>query len=92
MGVRVSFLSEPAADTGGPKVAGVTVPGAAVQGSGATGAVFVVRGDNVERRAVRLGAGGKDEVTVLSGLTAGERVVVGDLDKLKDGTKIRVEP
>jgi RND family efflux transporter MFP subunit len=92
MGVRVSFLSEPKADMGGAKVAGVTVPGAAVQGSGATGAVFVVRGDNVERRAVRLGAGGKDEVTVLSGLTAGERVVVGDLDKLKDGTKIRVEP
>jgi hypothetical protein len=62
-----------------------------VQGSGATGTVFVVRGGTVERRAVRLGAGSSDSITVLSGLTAGEVVAVGDFSQLKDGVKIRVE-
>jgi hypothetical protein len=69
----------------------VTLPSNAVQGSGATGAVFVVRGDTVERRAVRLGAGTSDSITILSGLAAGERVAVGDFTLLKDGAKIRVE-
>jgi multidrug efflux pump subunit AcrA (membrane-fusion protein) len=50
-----------------------------------------VHEDTVERRAVRLGAGSSDIVTILSGLNAGERVAAGDLSLLKDGTKIRVE-
>ena len=62
-----------------------------MQGSGATGAVFVAHGDTVERRAVRLGAGSSDSITILSGLAAGERVAVGDFTQLKDGAKIRVE-
>jgi RND family efflux transporter MFP subunit len=95
MGVRVSFLAEPSHEAGskeGGKVAGgVTLPANAVQGSGATGTVFVIRGGIVERRAVRLGAGSSDSITVLSGLTAGEPVAVGDFSQLKDGVKIRVE-
>jgi hypothetical protein len=67
------------------------LPPNAVQGTGTTGTVFVLRGDSVERRAVRLGAGSSDSVTILSGLAAGERVAVGDLSQLKDGAKIRVE-
>ena len=92
MGVRVSFLAEPSPqEPGGKPAGGVTLPGNAVQGSGATGTVFVVHGDTVERRAVRLGAGGSDSITILSGLAAGERVAVGDFTQLKDGAKIRVE-
>ena len=62
-----------------------------MNGSGATGTVFVVHGDTVERRAVRLGAGGSDSITILSGLAAGEQVAVGDFTQLKDGAKIRAE-
>ena len=91
MGVRVSFLADAAQEPGTKPAAGVTLPGNAVQGSGTTGAVFVVRGDTVERRQVRLGAGSGDTITILSGLTAGERVAVGDFTQLKDGAKIRVE-
>jgi RND family efflux transporter MFP subunit len=91
MGVRVSFLDEPGTEPGGKAAAGVTLPANAVQGSGATGTVFVAHGETLERRAVRLGAGVGDSITVLSGLTAGERVAVGDFDQLKDGAKIRVE-
>jgi len=95
MGVRVSFLAEPLHEAGfkerGKVAGGVTLPANAVQGSGVTGTVFVVHGDAVERRAVRLGAGSSDSVTVLSGLAAGESVAVGDFTQLKDGAKIRVE-
>jgi RND family efflux transporter MFP subunit len=91
MGVRVSFLADQSEDHGSKSAGGVTLPSNAVQGSDITGAVFVVHGDKVERRAVRLGAGSGDSVTILSGLTAGERVAVGDFAQLKDGAKIRVE-
>ena len=91
MGVRVSFLADAAQEPGGKPAGGVTLPSAAVQGSGTTGTVFIVRGDTVERRAVRLGAGSSDSITVLSGLNAGERVAIGDFAQLKDGARIRVE-
>jgi RND family efflux transporter MFP subunit len=92
MGVRVSFLADAVAEVqGGRPAGGVNLPGNAVQGSGATGVVFVVHGDTVERRAVRLGAGSGDNMTVLSGVTAGERIAVGDFNLLKDGAKIRAE-
>jgi RND family efflux transporter MFP subunit len=101
MGVRVSFLADAAQpqDPGTKPAGGVNLPANAVQSSGdgaagaggGTGTVFVVHGDTVERRAVRLGAGSSDNATILSGLTAGERVAVGDFTQLKDGAKIRVE-
>ncbi len=91
MGVRVAFLADAAREPGGKAAAAVTLPANAVQGSGTTGAVFVVHGDTVERRAVRLGAGSSDSVTVLAGLAAGERVAVGDFTRLADGAKIRIE-
>jgi RND family efflux transporter MFP subunit len=91
MGVRVSFLDNPAQEPGSKIAAGVTLPVNAVQRSGSTGTVFVAHGDTVEQRAVRLGAGSGDNITVLSGLAAGERVAVGDFAQLKDGAKIRVD-
>ncbi len=91
MGVRVSFLADSPTAPGGKAAAGVTLPSNAVQGSGAAGTVFVAHGDSVERRAVRLGAGSSDSITILSGLSAGDRVAVGDFTQLKDGAKIRVE-
>jgi RND family efflux transporter MFP subunit len=91
MGVRVSFLAESRND-GAQPVSGVSVPVAAVQGSGSTGVVFVVRDSTLERRAVRLGASNSDHVTVASGLAAGEQVAVGDFNGMKDGAKIRIEP
>ena len=97
MGARVAFLSEAAPDTAGapaPKP-GVLVPPDAVQGgsnNSDAGVVYVIRSDDtVERRAVRLGARGSDGQTVLSGLSAGERVAIGDFARLTDGAKIKVE-
>ena len=91
MGVRVSFLA-PVAAAGGEAPAGVSLPVDAVEASGATGVVFVVRDSTLERRAVRVGAGDAGHVTVLSGLAAGERVAVGDFSRFKDGASIRPLP
>jgi len=91
MGVRVSFLAEqPTAGAAAPE-AGVLVPADAVEANGGAGTVFVVHGDSVERRAVRLGAVSGSNVTVLAGLVAGTRVARGNLTRLEDGTKIRIE-
>src|ERR1700676_923003 len=91
MGVRVSFLAEPTEGADSKPAVGVSVPTSAVQAAGETGVVFVLRGDIVERRAVRIGANSGNNATVLSGLSAGDRVAIGDFTQLKDGAKVRVE-
>jgi len=86
MGARVAFLAGTAKETGAPQ--GILVPSGAVSGTGDQAAVFVVRGETVERRSVKLGAKSGNDQTVLSGLSAGETVAVGDLGSLADGKKI----
>jgi RND family efflux transporter MFP subunit len=87
MGVRVSFLSAQP-DASAP--AGVVVPAAAVQAEGAAGAVFVHAGDRVERRSVTLGPDVGGQRHVLSGLRAGERVVLSPPPSLGDGDRVRL--
>jgi multidrug efflux pump subunit AcrA (membrane-fusion protein) len=72
-------------------VPGLSLPSDAVQVSGSVGVVYVVHDATVERRAVKLGASGANQVTVLSGLQPGERIAIGDFALLKDGLKVRVE-
>jgi RND family efflux transporter MFP subunit len=91
MGVKVSFLrdADPAA-TATP-VARVSVPKAAVKSENGRSVVFVVREDRVERRAISAAAGRGDHVEVLSGLSAGERVVIEGPPTLKDGDRVRIQ-
>jgi RND family efflux transporter MFP subunit len=91
MGVKVSFLrdAEPAeAETPVPRV---SVPKSAVKSEDGRTVVFVIRDDRVERRAVRAGAENGDQVEVLSGLSAGERVVIEAPPTLKDGDRVRIQ-
>ncbi len=92
MGARVAFLSDAVSADAPAAKAGVSLPAEAVQVNGATGVVFLVRGDTVERRAVKLGASTSEGQTIIAGLNAGDRVAVGDLSKLQDGARIRIEP
>lgn len=93
MGVRVSFLSAaPAAGTETAAKPGVLVPAVAVQTSGDTGVAWVIRDDKLERRALKLGARNGESITVLAGLSAGERVAIGDASKFEDGVKVQVQP
>jgi RND family efflux transporter MFP subunit len=90
MGVRVSFLAGSNGENAKP-VPGLSLPPNAVQVTDSVGVVYVVRDSTVERRALKLGAISADRVTILSGLSPGERVAVGDFARLKDGVKVRVE-
>jgi RND family efflux transporter MFP subunit len=93
MGARVSFMTEenPAQAGAAPRAAGITVPLDAVTSSGASGTVFVVHDDTVEARQVRLGLKTAQSVTVLSGLAPGERIATGDLARLHDGAKVKIQ-
>jgi RND family efflux transporter MFP subunit len=98
MGVRVAFLDS--APTAGPTAAstaaaspGVLVPSAAVSATGSSGTVYVVvHGERIEQRAVHLGPVRGSDTTVLSGLSAGEQVALGDPARLHDGAAVTVTP
>jgi RND family efflux transporter MFP subunit len=89
MGVNVAFLEDEPPE---PR-AGATrllIPTAAARSREGLDIVYVLRGDLVERRAVRLGASVGNQVEVVSGLTAGERVVVEGPEDLVDGDRVTV--
>jgi hypothetical protein len=90
MGVRVAFLTTQPA-TGLPAAPpAVLVPADAVRGEGANAVVFVHAAERVERRGVTLGQAVGAEREIVSGLRAGERVVVTPPPMLKDGDVVRV--
>lgn len=86
MGVKVAFQSDEPASAGTPTL---VVPRGAPRQDGDRNVVFVVENGRAERRAVRLGAAAGDGVTVLSGLAAGERVVVEGPIGLADGDPVK---
>jgi len=90
MAARVAFLNTP--EKGAAQaVSRVTVPVAAVLGTGKTGTVFVIGEEGkIEKRDVALGLKTATNVTILSGITAGERLAGDNLDKLHDGDKVKV--
>jgi RND family efflux transporter MFP subunit len=98
MSAHVSFLNESSETPKGkpsPTTGGVILQPSAVQqtATAGTGVVFVVlENGTVERRTVSIEAKTNDGITISSGISSGERVVVGDLGKLKDGNRVSVIP
>ena len=100
MGVKVTFLrSAPAAKpksargaAGGdaPKTPVVLVPKSALRSEGAQSIVFVVTGDNVERRAVSVANADGDHQEVVAGLRPGEQVVAPLPPGLVDGARVAI--
>ncbi len=90
MASRVTFMTAP--EKGGTgAVSRVTVPPAAVLGSGKTGSVFVIGEDGkLEKREVALGLKTPQSITILSGISAGDRLASDNLDKLHDGDRVKV--
>jgi RND family efflux transporter MFP subunit len=94
MGVKVRFLRDESAEASPGAIAGratMLVPKTAIKTTGTDNHVFVVRGQVVERRAVRVGGADGDRVEVLAGLQAGERVVAPVPDTLTDGAAVSVK-
>ena len=90
MGVRVSFLQAPKAATA-KQPQGVRVPSAAiVQRDGKDVAFALGDKDQVELRTLKLGDTFGDDRQVLSGLAAGDTVVLDPPATLVDGSRGRV--
>jgi multidrug efflux pump subunit AcrA (membrane-fusion protein) len=67
------------------------VPKAAIRTVEGRQIVFVVHEDRLERRAITVGLENGDQVEVVAGVSAGERVVVDGPQTLKDGDKVKVQ-
>jgi RND family efflux transporter MFP subunit len=97
MGARVSFLTSPDASAPGeasssaPSDARVLLPSDAVQVEGDSGTVYVIEGGSVARRNVRLGGHTSDGQLMVSGVSAGTRVAVGDFARLSDNARVSVQ-
>jgi HlyD family secretion protein len=90
MGVKVTFLRE--SDSAAPVAQAVTlVPQGAVKTDSGQTFVFLVNGQTVERRAVKIGGTDGDRVEVLAGLKGGDRVVVAAPPELAPGKEIVVK-
>jgi RND family efflux transporter MFP subunit len=94
MGARVSFLADPAkaaSSDAAPVSKAWVVPTDAIETSGDTGTVFILKDNTVERRVVRIGARSAEGQVVLSGLSEGDRLAIGDRSALADGTKVQIQ-
>lgn len=69
----------------------ITIPINAVVDEVGTKAVFVVEEDRAIRKIVELGISDGNRIEILSGLTAGEQVVVLGQANLEDGSKVVVK-
>jgi membrane fusion protein, multidrug efflux system len=68
----------------------VVIPGAAVQFGSQGNYVFVVHESKVSIRPVTLGRAAEDRLVIAKGLEAGEQVVLEGLDRLREGSTVRV--
>jgi RND family efflux transporter MFP subunit len=93
MGVRVAFLEEAkpgAAPSEPPK--GVLVPKAALRAESGKDVVYVLADGRLKRREVALGTlSAGDSRQVLSGVNAGEQVVVAPAEGLADGAAAAIK-
>jgi len=94
MGVKVAFQTaavSPSAPVSAP-VRRLVIPAKAVQKAGERSIVWVVRNERVERRAITAGAAEGDELSIASGLTLGESVLLNPPPGLKEGDSVKVDP
>jgi HlyD family secretion protein len=87
MGVKVAFRA--GKDSTATLSRNVLMPKSAVRHQDGREIAFVVQDGRVERRAITVGTFQSEEVAVLAGLAAGERVVVEGPENLKSGDRVR---
>jgi RND family efflux transporter MFP subunit len=90
MGVKVTFLGEE--DKQAKKApGGVMAPQSAVRDDRGEKIVFLVKGDHVERHAVKVGTANGAQTQILAGLTPGDTLVVGGPADLRDGETVAIK-
>ena len=89
MNARVNFLGS-AKSGAAPATPRVLVPKAAVVRKDGSDFVFVVKGNKVEQRSVRLGNEAGEFYYVFEGLSGGDQIATVGADKLRDGDRIKI--
>ncbi len=89
MGVRVSFLeaAKPAETNAKP---GMLVPAAAIVQRNGKDVAFVMNGEAVQQRNLKIGRTLGDDREVLEGLSGGDAVVLDPPEQLVDGSRVRL--
>jgi RND family efflux transporter MFP subunit len=91
MGVKVAFLGDEPAHKTGVASTTVSIPKDAVRDENGSKAVYLVKADHVERRAVKLGLVQGSDQQILAGLIAGDSVVVKGPADLRDGQAVEIK-
>ena len=93
MGIKVTFLSdEPVkkVDADAPVVVAL-LPTDAVHDESGKKVVFLVKNDRLERRAVSVGSTQGSQMEILSGIVAGDAVVVRGPANMQDGQAVQIK-
>ena len=93
MGIKVTFLSdEPVkkVDASAPVVAAL-LPNDALHDDGGKKIVFLVKNEKLERRAVAVGKAQGTQTEILSGIVAGDAVVVKGPANMQDGQVVQIK-
>jgi RND family efflux transporter MFP subunit len=89
MSAKVAFLSRPATpEEQRPRIAASQ---SAIVSRKGKESVFLIQGNRATETQVRLGAKIGDMVEVLDGVKAGDKVVLNPSERLKNGSKIKIE-
>lgn len=88
MSAKVAFLQRDVTDA--EKKPRTAISQSAVTTRSGKSVVFLIKGDRVAATQVTLGNRIGDMVEVQSGVKAGDKLAVKPLDKLKDGTRIKI--
>ncbi|MGC0773344.1 MAG: efflux RND transporter periplasmic adaptor subunit [Candidatus Acidiferrum sp.] len=93
MGVKVTFLEDKPVKKGDAKAPTVAalLPNEAIRDDNGKKIVFLVKNDHLERRAVAVGNTQGTQTEILSGLVAGDAVVVGGPANLQDGQAVQIK-
>lgn len=91
MNARVNFLGDKTSSDENRSTNRILVPKPAVLRSDGSTFVFVIKGNKVEQRTIRLGEELGDDYYVLDGLSGNESVAVAGVDKLRDGDRIKIQ-
>ena len=95
MGAKVDFLQPEVSAAGAAQSVArpvVRVPQAAVQDDAGKSVVWIVRNDRLTRREIEAGPVSAGFREVRSGLTGGELVLIGGVEKPTDGMRVKIGP
>jgi HlyD family secretion protein len=92
MGARVDFLASDSGTTATPSAATASrfrIPAAAVHDAGGKTVIWLVRDGRLQMREVAAGPVSGDFREVTRGLSGGERIVTGGVEKPEEGMRVR---